>query len=113
MYAGQVVEVAPVTDVLAAARHPYTDALLRANPHLAAPGDRLQEIPGSVPPPGQWPAGCRFAQRCALATDECTAKPIPIKQLTGLRATRCRRTEELAALQHTKDGRRNEPATTA
>jgi len=113
MYAGQVVEVAPVTDVLAAARHPYTDALLRANPHLAAPGDRLQEIPGSVPPPGQWPAGCRFAQRCALATDECTAKPIPIKQLTGLRATRCIRTEELAALQHTKDGSRNEPATTA
>jgi peptide/nickel transport system permease protein len=113
MYAGQVVEAAAVTDVLAAARHPYTDALLRANPHLAGAGDRLQEIPGSVPPPGQWPAGCRFAARCALATGECTAKPIPITQLTGPRATRCIRTDELAALQHTKDGNRNEPATTA
>lgn len=113
MYAGQVVEVSPVADVLAGARHPYTDALLRANPHLAEPGDRLQEIAGSVPPPGQWPVGCRFAQRCALATDECTAKPIPIKRLTGQRATRCIRTDELAALQHTKDGSRNEPAATA
>ena len=113
MYAGQVVEAAPVTDVLAAACHPYTDELLRANPHLAGPGDRLQEIPGSVPPPGQWPAGCRCAPRCARATDECAAQPIPITQLTDVRATRCIRTDELAELQHTKDGSRNVPATTA
>jgi peptide/nickel transport system permease protein len=113
MYAGQVVEVAPVTDVVAAARHPYTDALLRANPHLAVPGDRLQEIPGSVPPPGRWPAGCRFARRCGLATDKCTARPVPMEQLTEVRASRCIRTNELAALQHRKDGRGNEPATTA
>jgi peptide/nickel transport system permease protein len=113
MYAGQVVEVAPVTDVVAAALHPYTDALLRANPHLAAPGDRLQEIPGGVPPPGRRPAGCRFAPRCGLAADQCTARPVPLKQLTGLRATRCIRTNELAALQHTEDRHGNEPATTA
>jgi peptide/nickel transport system permease protein len=113
MYAGQVVETSPVSDVLAAARHPYTDALLRANPHLAGPGERLQEIPGSVPPPGRWPAGCRFAARCELAADECRASPIPLLQLTESRATRCIRTTELAAVQQRKNGRTNEPATTA
>jgi peptide/nickel transport system permease protein len=113
MYAGQVVEIATVADVLAAPRHPYTDALLRANPHLASPGDRLRDIPGSVPPPGQWPAGCRFAPRCELATEECTIRPIPLEQLTAVRTTRCIRTDELAALQRAKNGRRNEPATTA
>ncbi|MET7988440.1 MULTISPECIES: dipeptide/oligopeptide/nickel ABC transporter permease/ATP-binding protein [unclassified Streptomyces] len=74
MYAGQVVESGTVAEVLDNAAHPYTGALLGANPHIpngaAVPG-RLPSIRGTVPPPEDWPHGCRFASRCALATSRC------------------------------------------
>jgi peptide/nickel transport system ATP-binding protein len=72
MYAGHLVEVGTRTDILAAPRHPYTQGLLRSMPARAQRGERLAEIAGVVPPPGQWPTGCRFAPRCARAFDPCT-----------------------------------------
>ena len=72
MYAGRLVEVGTRANILAAPRHPYTLGLLRSMPARARRGDRLTEISGVVPPPGQWPAGCRFAPRCPRAFDPCT-----------------------------------------
>jgi oligopeptide/dipeptide ABC transporter ATP-binding protein len=71
MYAGRIVEEAPRRDLLAAPRHPYTQGLLRSLPGRARPGERLEEIPGTVPPPSEWPRGCRFVTRCPRAFEPC------------------------------------------
>jgi peptide/nickel transport system permease protein len=85
MYAGQVVESGTVAEVLGQPAHPYTAALLAANPHVAEGlpvPERLPSIPGTVPAPPDWPAGCRFASRCSLATAECAA-PVPATPVHG------------------------------
>jgi len=72
MYAGQVVEQAPVKDLFARPQHPYTRALLKTIPHLAGPrGDRLQVIEGQPPIMMAAPAACPFAPRCAHAFERC------------------------------------------
>jgi oligopeptide/dipeptide ABC transporter ATP-binding protein len=71
MYAGRIVEEGTRTAVLGTPCHPYTRGLLRAMPARARPGERLAEIPGSVPAVDAWPAGCRFAPRCPLVSDRC------------------------------------------
>ncbi|TVZ01083.1 ABC transporter ATP-binding protein [Trebonia kvetii] len=91
MYAGQVVESGTVETVLGQPSHPYTAALLGANPHVAEGlpvPERLASIPGTVPAPADWPAGCRFAGRCALATEAC-AQPVPLTPMhsTGAHGT--------------------------
>ena len=65
MYAGTIVEAAPAAELLSHPMHPYTRALLRAVPHLGGRSGKLETIPGHVPPPEQFPAGCRFSDRCA------------------------------------------------
>jgi peptide/nickel transport system permease protein len=89
MYAGEVVELASVEDLYRSPRHPYTDGLLAANPHLAPVADKLPTIPGTVPPPSAWPAGCHFQPRCQYATDECGAGIIPLAEPEPGRLTRC------------------------
>jgi peptide/nickel transport system permease protein len=89
MYAGQVVESASVDDIYASPRHPYTEGLLAANPHLAPVGCELPAIPGSVPPPSQWPLGCHFQPRCRYATDDCSAAPVALAVTGRGRLTRC------------------------
>ncbi|MGN1360443.1 MAG: ABC transporter ATP-binding protein, partial [Kiritimatiellia bacterium] len=64
MYAGEIVESAQSTDFFQSPQHPYSRALLRAIPSLSTKGRPLYSIPGSVPPPGEWGTGCRFAKRC-------------------------------------------------
>jgi oligopeptide/dipeptide ABC transporter ATP-binding protein len=76
MYAGHVVETAPVVDLFAGPRHPYTDRLLVSIPsspaNLAAvDGADLPTIAGQVPALGQIPTGCPFAPRCPRAADIC------------------------------------------
>jgi oligopeptide/dipeptide ABC transporter ATP-binding protein len=71
MYAGRIVEEGSRSEVLGAARHPYTQGLLRSIPALARRGEPLAEIPGTVPAPGEWPLGCRFQTRCPLVFDVC------------------------------------------
>jgi len=71
MYAGKVVERAPVDSLFDRPRHPYTIGLFRALPDLAAPRARLRAIPGMVPAAHRFPAGCRFRTRCSLASDRC------------------------------------------
>jgi oligopeptide/dipeptide ABC transporter ATP-binding protein len=71
MYAGRIVEHSPRAELLATPRHPYTQGLLRSLPGRAAAGARLEEIPGTVPPPSEWPRGCRFSTRCPRAFEPC------------------------------------------
>ena len=79
MYAGKVVEEAPVEKLFANPRHPYTQGLIRSIPRIdkaAVRKTRLQTIAGVVPRLINPPPGCRFAPRCNFATDECrTAQP--------------------------------------
>jgi len=74
MYAGRIVERAPVRALFHGARHPYTRGLLRSIPGRAA-GKRLEAIEGAVPAPGLIPAGCAFAPRCRDRFDPCAALP--------------------------------------
>ena len=77
MYAGEIVERGEVAEVLKRPRHPYTQGLLAAVPRLDAPKDApLQDIPGTVPPPWNWPSGCAFHPRCPKARPECREKSI-------------------------------------
>ncbi|MFV2050324.1 ABC transporter ATP-binding protein [Metabacillus sp. YM-086] len=71
MYAGRVVEEATVAEIFNNPKHPYTKGLLESIPSLSDEKDRLHAIPGSVPLPEEMPAGCRFAPRCAHATESC------------------------------------------
>jgi oligopeptide/dipeptide ABC transporter ATP-binding protein len=71
MYAGRIVEEGTREEVLGAARHPYTQGLLRSIPALARRGEPLAEIPGVVPAPGEGPPGCSFQTRCPRVLDMC------------------------------------------
>ncbi len=78
MYAGQLVEEAPVAELFAAPQHPYTRALLAALPSADAKPGRLVVIPGQVPDlSGELP-GCRFLDRCDRARAECVTRPQPV-----------------------------------
>ena len=73
MYAGEIVERGAVRSVLDSPRHPYTQGLIAAVPRLDAPKDApLADIPGTVPPPTDWPTGCAFHPRCKFAKPECS-----------------------------------------
>ncbi len=77
MYAGEIVEEGPVGRLLSEPEHPYTKALLMSCPDAAegAGRARLPAIAGTVPEPGVWPRGCRFAPRCPVAFDRCADEP--------------------------------------
>jgi peptide/nickel transport system ATP-binding protein len=71
MYAGKIVEEAPVEELFERPCHPYTQGLLELIPRLEIKKERLGSIPGSVPMPGSMPIGCRFADRCTKVMDRC------------------------------------------
>jgi oligopeptide/dipeptide ABC transporter ATP-binding protein len=78
MYAGKIVEHAPVRALFADPKHPYTRGLLRSVPSLDTREHRLRTIEGTVPPPLAMPAGCRFNPRCGLAMDVCREQEPPM-----------------------------------
>jgi oligopeptide/dipeptide ABC transporter ATP-binding protein len=94
MYGGEVVEEAPVKELFAHAHHPYTRGLLAAVPRLGAGRARLRTIPGSVPAPTAWPAGCRFRDRCASAWDRCEREHPAFYQAGTDHHSRCHLVEE-------------------
>ncbi len=72
MYAGRIVEIGPVRDVIEAPQqHPYTRGLMGAIPSLEGGRTRLEQIPGAMPRLDSIPRGCAFNPRCAHATDRC------------------------------------------
>ncbi|MFM8358517.1 MAG: ABC transporter ATP-binding protein [Verrucomicrobiota bacterium] len=89
MYAGQVVEQGPVADVLARPGHPYTRGLMESVPALGAGTGRLRGIPGQVPVPGAYPAGCRFHPRCPQALPACRTVPPALEPFGPGRRVRC------------------------
>ena len=99
MYAGQVVENGKTQAILDDPRHPYTLALLAADPHAnhgdTMPG-RLATISGQVPQPKDWPSGCRFAARCQFAGSACL-EPVPLLSSgAGDGLVRCVKADQLA-----------------
>ncbi len=71
MYAGRIVEEGPTRHIIEQARHPYTHGLIDALPERTRPGQRLNQIPGSMPSLMQIPTGCAFHPRCEYARELC------------------------------------------
>jgi oligopeptide/dipeptide ABC transporter ATP-binding protein len=98
MYAGRVVERAPVRDLFARPKHPYTKGLLESIPKLGARHGarrRLPTIEGMVPSLIHPPVGCRFADRCNMVIDLCREKEPALLAVGENRWSRCHRAEEL------------------
>ena len=95
MYAGRVVESAPVAELFAAPRHPYTRGLLASIPRSRrgrrAVREPLPAIAGNVPNPLALPAGCAFAPRCAMAEPACASMVPPLETVSPGRSSRCLR----------------------
>jgi peptide/nickel transport system ATP-binding protein len=84
MYAGKVIEEAPVAELFAHPRHPYTQGLIRSIPRLdmaATQKTRLEAIAGVVPKMIAPAEGCRFAPRCKFAMDKCRAATPPLREV--------------------------------
>jgi len=92
MYAGQVVEEAPVEALFARPLHPYTQGLIRSIPRIdlaATHKVRLEAIPGTVPKLIEPGAGCRFASRCRRAAPACSADTPPLRELASGHRVAC------------------------
>jgi oligopeptide/dipeptide ABC transporter ATP-binding protein len=88
MYAGRIVEEAPVDDLFKDPKHPYTRGLMGSIPG-GAPATRLTAIPGTVPAPGQLPPGCCFTPRCPSRFEPCPTAHPGITDFGGGRTVKC------------------------
>jgi peptide/nickel transport system ATP-binding protein len=89
MYAGEVVEQGTVNDIFTNPRHPYTQGLMNAIPKLGQRDERLTVIPGMVPPPTNWPVGCRFNTRCPYAWDLTREEHPELFEVSATQHSRC------------------------
>ncbi len=89
MYGGEIVEEADVRVLFASAHHPYTEGLMHAMPQITESRERLNVIPGTVPPPTAWPSGCRFRDRCQYAWERCETEHPPLYQIGERHTSRC------------------------
>ncbi len=95
MYAGSIVESAPVHDLYRAPAHPYTEGLLKSIPRLDQKGRELFAIDGLPPSLLAMPPGCAFHPRCPRAQDRCRAEDPELRVLSIDRASACHYTEEV------------------
>ena len=99
MYGGRVVESGPVEQIFAAPAHPYTRLLLATVPRLD--GQRktvLRTIEGQVPSADAWPQGCRFSDRCPLASSKCGERPVLTPLAQADHQVACWHTDRVAAM---------------
>jgi oligopeptide/dipeptide ABC transporter ATP-binding protein len=94
LYAGRVMEDAPVRALYARPLHPYTRLLLRSVPRVAVKRDRLVAIAGTTPPPTRMPSGCRFHPRCPDVIERCRAEAPPLAPTADGRRVACWRAGE-------------------
>jgi oligopeptide/dipeptide ABC transporter ATP-binding protein len=95
MYAGKVVEDAPVEELFDNPRHPYTKGLMNSIPSMVKEGQRLESIEGAVPNPLRLPKGCYFHPRCKYATDQCRQSIPEIEEIAPGHKVRCFRAREV------------------
>jgi len=96
MYAGRIVEEAPVTRLFDHPLHPYTRGLLECVPSVEQDNERLVAIQGTLPDPAHRPRGCRFTPRCRYAVAACGAAIPPLDVLEAGHMAACIRARELA-----------------
>ena len=89
MYAGRVVEQAPVATLFEAPQHPYTVGLLGSIPRLDAQRSRLASIEGQVPSPLRRSSGCSFAERCPFADARCRAEAPGLREVGARHRSAC------------------------
>jgi peptide/nickel transport system ATP-binding protein len=107
MYAGELVEEGPITEVFRNPRHPYTRGLLSCIPSLSADKNSrpLTAIPGQVPSILNRPKGCVFQPRCKFAVPErCSQDPLPTLGISERHSVKCVRAEELPAHERLPEG---------
>jgi oligopeptide/dipeptide ABC transporter ATP-binding protein len=97
MYAGRIVEEAPVAQLFDNPLHPYTRGLLECVPSLGQDHERLVAIPGALPDPARRPSGCRYAPRCRYAIPACSAALPVLAGFDPGHTAACIRVPELAA----------------
>ncbi len=100
MYAGQIVEEAPIHDIFTNPKHPYTQGLIKSVPDMRYKKDNLYSIPGSVPKPGFIKVGCRFASRCEFAMERCLQETPPLFEMSGQHKSRCFLVDEQEVVHH-------------
>jgi peptide/nickel transport system ATP-binding protein len=100
LYAGRMIEEGPAREIFAQPRHPYTLGLLRCVPTFGMnkQTQRLDPIPGSLPPLGANPPGCNYADRCPIARDRCRTEPPPLLEVNAQRSSRCFYHEDVPAI---------------
>ncbi len=103
MYAGKVIEQAPVNELFSNPRHPYTLGLFASLPRVDETKSRLETIEGSVPPATHFPEGCRFRERCKWAGPECVKEP-PLLQIGGGHTVACWYHETIASQRSVSSG---------
>ena len=96
LYAGELVETGPTSDLMGAPRHPYARGLLASLPRLEARGGALSSMEGSIPALDAIPAGCVFRPRCPWAAGVCDVRPA-LASIDGDRTIRCHRWAEIEA----------------
>jgi peptide/nickel transport system ATP-binding protein len=97
MYAGRIVELGPVREVIRRPRHPYTIGLLSTRGHGGRlSGHRLPSIPGSPPDLSNLPPGCAFAPRCRFAVDACRVRAPDAETVHDGHLVRCSQVEAVA-----------------
>lgn len=100
MYLGQVIEVGTVKQIFDTPLHPYTKGLLQSMPSLESdPNEPLFEIEGTVPPLNAIPIGCRFANRCPFATEECRTKNPSLENFDDSHQVRCWNFKEIVEME--------------
>lgn len=94
MYAGRIVEEGPTLEIINDPQHPYTQNLLNALPQMTLAGQKLTQIPGSMPSLHNRPTGCAFHPRCQYATEKCKANQ-PNYIYSGISTVACHIVEDM------------------